>query len=147
MAFQRGSHGDSMVYLEDADGVVLNGVAKSATFDTAWYNMGACDWFGLAWVHTVTGTSPTWDLDVEWTADSSASTVVAHDYPDAANSQTGAASAQITATGNAVPEYWRNINPLRSTALTPAIRAEVTIGGTSPSFTTTGYLIRVYRGA
>jgi hypothetical protein len=147
MAYQRHSSGDNSEILNDSNGVALNGLAKTATFDTAWYNLGACDFFGILVKATVTGTSPTLDIDVEMTPDSSASSVVVHNYPAAVNSQTQAAIAQITATSTPSPEFWPNFIPLRGSGATPAVRFECTIGGTNPSFTLTMNLIRIYRSA
>jgi hypothetical protein len=119
----------------------INAVAKTATFDTDWVDVGNTEWFGL-YIETESssGTSPTLDIDVEGTIDGG--TTVLQDYPAAENSQTGAAMTQIT--GDTVAfKAWRNFFPVgASGGLNGRVRFEVTIGGTSPSFTCTMVLFR-----
>jgi len=121
--------------IDVANSVSAEGVSKSADWYSTWISAGDADWIGIVVSCSVAGgTSPTLDITLEYTDDSGAGTVSVHSYPAAANSQTGAALAQITATGNAGVEYWRNIVPTGG-AGAAKVRFKFDLGGTSPAFT------------
>ena len=141
-----GVYGNTFNYLADSAGTTLNGVAKTASFDSEWIDIGAADIFGFIVVATVTGTSPTLDIDVEATPDGG---TTVYDYPAFLNveagdsAESGIASAgiadfaQITATGNTAKFFPAFLPDGASGGLNPQVRLECTIGGTNPSFTLT----------
>ena len=142
-----GVGGNVFAYLKDSNSLDLNAVAKTATFDSEWIDIGAADTFGFIIIATVTGTSPTLDIDVECSHDNG--TTAAGDYPAFLNVEAGdsaesgiasagiAEFAQITATGNTM-KFFKSFFPEGSSSgLNARVRLEFTIGGTNPSFTLT----------
>jgi len=121
--------------LTDADGTDIEGVAKTATYFSTWMSGSDADYIGLVVSASAVSASDTLDITLEYTPNSGASTVSVHGYPSAANSQTQAATAQITAAGDAVVEYWRNIVPTAGSLTSPAFRFKFTLAGASISIT------------
>lgn len=119
------------IQLEDASDVSLKGAAKTATFTTADYSFSFNPKRVGIWLDlTVTGTSPTLNIDFELTMDGA----TYGDFAQAADTITTAEPGQITATGAYL--YWiENAVPFGDDTTNFRMRLECTIGGTNPSFT------------
>jgi hypothetical protein len=123
----------------------IEGVAKTADFYSSTYKLGDADYFGVVLSASASsGTSETCDVKIECTYDNGTNW---HSYPADENSQTAAALAQITAAGNATPEFWKNWIPTAPDGSgSCGIRIFFDLGGTSPSFTfDTAKLVYVQR--
>lgn len=123
--------------------VSAEGVAKTVDWRSIFYSgadLEDAGWFGLWYdCSASSGTTETLDITVEMSPDiGTTGTVQDIGYPADANSQTGAAMAQITAAGEGF-EYWRNVLPSEGPQTGPGgewgIRFFFDLGGTSPSFT------------
>lgn len=131
-------------YLQ-VSGVNLDGVSKTATFNTDKIHPGAYDYIGiLLLIGTVTGTSPTLDVTVQISEDDGANW--RDTYPEDVNSETQALLAQITA-AKETSKFWPNwfvgaaFTTINKT-FTFRVRFVFTIGGTdTPTFPITAYFI------
>ena len=108
-------------------GVNAAGQTLTATDNTGTIKPKGANRVGLAIaIGSVTGTSPTLDITLQVSYDNGTTW---WSLPASANSQTGAAFAQITATGNHVEWYEICSDPEFT-----QIRAVLTVGGTTPVF-------------
>lgn len=124
--------------MNDSSGNALSVLTKTASFDTAWYSTGGCSRIGIVVIAaSVTGTSPTLDIDFEFSPDGGTTTVPV--FPDGANSETQADMAQITAADQQMI-FHEVAYPASSNA---RWRLECTIGGTNPSFDLTIYMFGI----
>ena len=144
-----GSLSDSQVLITDAAGGVLDGLTRSATFNSIYYKLQGAEWFGI-FVETTNkgGTTPTLTVTVEWTPDSSITTPIRTEYPGAANVDGIATQAGLPVISDANEtnmEYWGNVVPLSNSA---AVRFIFTIGGSAgQTFDIRAYLFTANRGA
>jgi hypothetical protein len=122
--------------MNDSSGNQLSALTKTDSFDTAWYSTGGCSRIGIVVITTNSGgTSPTLDIDFEFSPDGGTTTVPI--MGDAANSETQMAMAQIT--GDDQQMIWHECGyPAAS-----RWRLEVTIGGTSETFDCTIYMFGI----
>lgn len=128
---------DVKIAMEDSDGATLTGATKTDSFDTAWYSLSGLEYFGVILdLGAVSGTSPTLDIDVEFTMDGGTTTFT--EFPTGANTEaiagvgTGAAGlTQITTSNAQVMMYWVNPFPNDNDL---QVRFECTVGGTGESF-------------
>ena len=137
---------DIRTQIATSAGVVLEDTTQSATFDTAWYSLNGAEYFGFVLnLGAISGTSPTIDIDVEFTMDGG--TTVWTDFPPAANDETenatgtnsGFSFTQITTSDYQVMAYWVNPFPNDNNC---KVRLEVTLGGSTPTiYVNDAYLI------
>ena len=129
---------DIKIAMSDSAGTNLSGVTKSATFDTAWYSLNGLEYFGFVLdLGAVSGTSPTLDIDLEFTMDGG--TTVFTDFPPAVNDETenitttnsGISFTQMVTSDQQTTMYWVNPFPNDNNI---KIRLECTIAGSSPTF-------------
>jgi len=129
--------------LEDSAGAKWNAAAHTATFTSEVLNLGECDRWGILLdVGTVSGTSPTLNIEVQTSFDGG--TTWLDTYPTQAASGSQANLAEITASTE-ISEVWDRHIPcerpnapvLGGGSFTPRVRFNCVIAGTSPSFTIT----------
>jgi hypothetical protein len=127
---------DIKIAMADSSNATLTGATKTDSFDTAWYALDGLEYFGFVVdIGAVSGTSPTLDIDVEFTMDSG--TTVFTEFPNAANAEaiagisTNAAGfTQITTSDAQAAAYWQNPFPNDNNI---QVRLECTVGGTGES--------------
>jgi hypothetical protein len=127
---------DIRVQLEDSSGNSLEGVTKSASFDTGWYSLNGAEYFGFILnLGAISGTSPTINIDVEFTMDGG--TTVWTEFPNAPNAEsiTGVTTnagvfTEISTSDQQASVYYVNPFPNNNNC---KVRLEVTFGGSSPT--------------
>ncbi|MHC4145714.1 MAG: hypothetical protein ACYSUD_13155 [Planctomycetota bacterium] len=127
---------DFKIAMADSGGTSLTAATKTDSFDTAWYSLSGVEYFGIVVdIGAVSGTSPTLDIDVEFSLDGG--TTVFTEYPVSANAEaisgvsTNAAGlTQITTSDAQVAMYWQNMFPNDNNC---KVRLECTVGGTGES--------------
>jgi hypothetical protein len=71
---------DFKIAMADSGGTSLTAATKTDSFDTAWYSLSGVEYFGIVVdIGAVSGTSPTLDIDVEFSLDGG--TTVFTEYP------------------------------------------------------------------
>jgi hypothetical protein len=131
---------DIKTVMKDSSGVVLSGVAKTATFNSQGYSLNGLEYFGIVLdMGVVTGTTPTLNIAVSTTLDGGTTWI--DTFPATVNVENLAGEgtnrailAEIATSDVDTAKYWQNWLPNDNDA---QIRFEFTVAGTSPSFTIT----------
>lgn len=128
-------------YLKDSSGVVLDGVSKTASFDSEEINAGEFEKIGL-YVRVEEDDTTLVDIDLEGQLEDG---VWHEDWPGAINSETGASMGQIDPAadpGTTAVEFWDNFMPIaQGDSLVPRLRFEFALSGGSPGVTITAILM------
>lgn len=118
-------------YLKDSDGPVLDGVSKTASFDSEEINVNEFEWFGL-YLRVEEDDDSLLGVDLEGQLEDG---VWHTDWPGALDTETGATMGDINPAadpGTTAVKFWQNFMPIAfGDALVPRLRFEFDLSGSN----------------